>query len=96
MSYEGYKEGRHKSKGGLIRAFVKLEGNRIEDIAFSGDFFLFPETAIEQIAQSLKGANATSDSVLLAVRSVYESEGITAPGTAPEDFTISIMQAVES
>lgn len=29
MSYEGYKEGRHKSKGGLIRSFVKLEGNRI-------------------------------------------------------------------
>ena len=96
MSYEGYKEGRHKSKGGLIRSFVKLEGNQIEDIAFSGDFFLFPETAIEQIAQSLKGASATSDSVLSAVRSVYESEGITAPGTAPEDFTTSIMQAVES
>ena len=96
MSYEGYKQGIHKSKGGLIRSFVKLEGNRIEDIAFSGDFFLFPETAIEQIAQSLKGANATSDSILFAVRSVYESEGITAPGTAPEDFTTSIMQAVES
>jgi len=96
MSYEGYKQGRHKSKGGLIRAFVKLEGNKIEDIAFSGDFFLFPETAIEQIAQSLNGAKATSDSVLLAVRSVYESEGITAPGTAPEDFMTSIMQAVES
>ena len=68
MSYEGYKEGRHKSKGCLIRAFVKLEGNQIGDVAFSGDFFLFPETAIEQIAQSLKGANATSDSLLLAVR----------------------------
>jgi hypothetical protein len=50
MSYEGYKQGIHKSKCGLIRSFVKLEGNRIEDIAFSGDFFLFPETAIEQIA----------------------------------------------
>ena len=28
MSYEGYKQGRHKSKGGLIRSFVRLEGNR--------------------------------------------------------------------
>ena len=70
--------------------------NWIEDIAFSGDFFLFPETAIELIAQSLKGTNATSDSVLSAVRSVYESEGVTVPGTAPEDFTTSIMRAVES
>lgn len=96
MSYEGYKQGRHKSRGGLIRSFVKLEGNLIKDIAFSGDFFLFPETAIEQITQSLKGVSATSDSVLIAVRSVYESQGITAPGTAPEDFTTSIMQAVQS
>ena len=46
MIYEGYREGRHKSKGGLIHSFVKLEGSQIEDIAFSRDFFLFPETAI--------------------------------------------------
>jgi len=96
MSYEGYKQGRHKSKGGLIRSFVKLEGNRIKDIEFSGDFFLFPESAIESIAESLKETVADHDSVLSAVRSVYESEPITAPGTAPEDFVASIMQAVES
>lgn len=96
MSYEGYKEGRHKSKGGLIRSFVKLDEGKIRDIEFSGDFFLFPESAIEQIAESLIGADATSDSVLAAVRSAYESEGVTAPGTAPEDFTTSIMLAVEA
>ena len=96
MRYEGYKQGRQKSKGGLIRAFVKLKGNRIEDSAFSGDFFLFPETAIEQIAQSIKGANATLDTILSAVQSVYESEGVIAPGIASENFMTSIMQAVES
>ena len=96
MSYEGYKQGRYKSRGGLIRSFVRLEGNRIGDIAFSGDFFLFPETAIEQIVQSPKGVNANSDSILSALQSVYESGGITSPGTGPEDFMTSIMQAVES
>jgi hypothetical protein len=96
MSYEGYKQGRHKSKGGLIRSFVRLKGNTIEDISFSGDFFLFPESAIEQVIESLKGTAATYDSVLHAVRVAYDSEGVTAPGTAPEDFAISIMQAIES
>jgi len=96
MSYEGYKEGRHKSKGGLIRSFVKLDGNRIQDIEFSGDFFLFPETAIEKIAETLKGVYATSDSVLDAVRLAYDLEGIIAPGTVPEDFVTSIMLAVEA
>ena len=96
MSYEGYKQGRHKSKGGLIRSFVRLEGTKIKDIEFSGDFFLFPESAIESIVKSLKDAVADYESVLSAVQSVYESEPITAPGTAPEDFVASIMQAVES
>jgi len=96
MSYEGYKQGRHKSKGGLIRSFVRLDGNIIKDIEFSGDFFLFPESAIESIARSLKETVADYDSVLSAVQSVYESEPLTAPGTAPEDFAASIMRAVES
>ena len=96
MRYEGYKQGRHKSKGGLIRSFVRLEGNKIKDIEFSGDFFLFPESAIESIVESLKDAVADYDSVLSAVQSVYESEPITAPGTSPEDFAASIMQAIES
>jgi len=96
MSYEGYKQGRHKSKGGLIRSFVKLKDNTIEDISFSGDFFLFPESAIEQVIESLKGTAATYDSILQAVKMTYDSEGVTAPGTAPEDFAISVMQAIES
>ena len=96
MSYEGYKEGRHKSKGGLIRSFVKLDGNKIQDIEFSGDFFLFPESAIELIAGSLIGIDANSDSVLAAVRLAYESGSVTAPGTAPEDFATSIMQAIRA
>lgn len=96
MSYEGYKQGRHKSKGGLIRSFVKLKDNTIEDISFSGDFFLFPESAIELVIVFLKGTAATYDSVLHAVRVAYESERVTAPGTSPEDFAISIMQAIES
>ena len=90
MSYGGYKQGRLKSKGGLFRAFVKFEVNRIEDITFSGDFFLFPKIAIEQIALSLKAANTTSGSILSTVRSVYESEYTTAPWTAPQDFTTSL------
>ncbi|HIE32068.1 MAG TPA: hypothetical protein EYP67_06780 [Methanosarcinales archaeon] len=96
MSYEGYKQGRHKSKGGLIRSFVRLEGNIIKEIEFSGDFFLFPESAIETIVQSLKGTEADYDSVLSSVQSVYESGEMTAPGTSAEDFTASIMQAIES
>lgn len=96
MSYEEYNEGRHKSKGGLIRSFVKIKRDKIENIEFSGDFFLFPESAIEQITESLNGINIDFDSVLAAIQSVYKSEDVTAPGTTPQDFATSIMKAIDA
>ena len=94
MVLEDYQKGIHKSKGGVIRSFLKVDGGTITDITFSGDFFMFPEDAIDSIEEGLKGTAANNDAVLLAVEQVYESEHIQSPGTTPEDFTLSIMQAV--
>ena len=94
MVLEDYRKGIHKSKGGVIRSFLKVDGGNITDITFSGDFFMFPEDAIDSIEEGLKGTAANNDAVLLAVEQVYESEHIQSPGTTPEDFTLSIMQAV--
>lgn len=94
MVLEDYLKGIRKSRGGIIRSFLKVEGGLISDISFSGDFFLFPEDAIDQIILRLNGTEATEEAVLSAVKHVYESEGIQSPGTTPEDFTRSIMQAI--
>lgn len=94
MVLENYRKGIHKSKGGVIRTFLKVDGGTITDITFSGDFFLFPEDAIDRIEDVLKGTAATTAAVLLAVEQVYASEHIQSPGTTPGDFTRSIMQAV--
>jgi lipoate-protein ligase A len=94
MVLEDYLKGIHKSKGGIIRSFLKVDNGLILDISFSGDFFMFPEDAIDLIIDRLNGTAATEEAVLSAVREVYESEGVQSPGTTPEDFTISIMQAI--
>jgi lipoate-protein ligase A len=94
MVLEDYLKGIHKSKGGIIRSFLKVDNGLISDISFSGDFFMFPEDAIDVILAQLNGTAATEEAVLSAVREVYKSEGIQSPGTTPEDFTTSIMQAI--
>lgn len=94
MVLEDYRKGIHKSKGGVIRSFLKVDGGTITDITFSGDFFMFPEDAIDSIEEELKGTAANNNSVLSTVEQVYESEHIQSPGTTPKDFTLSIMQAV--
>lgn len=90
------KPGIHKSKGGLIRSFVIIENGRIRDITISGDFFLFPEEAIFRILENLKGTPAKRDALLENIEETYAKENIRSPGTAPIDFTESIMKALEA
>ncbi len=89
------KQGIHKSKGGLIRSFVRVEDGIIKDIEISGDFFLFPEEALYMILKQLKGTPADRDEIQKNIERIYEKERIQSPGTLPSDFTESIMKALE-
>jgi hypothetical protein len=89
------KVGIHKSKGGLIRAFVAVEKGIIREVSFSGDFFLFPEDAIFKLVEQLKGTPAQREDILKTIEETYEKENIQSPGTFPADFTESIMKALE-
>ena len=90
------KPGIHKSRGGLIRSFVFVENGRIKDITISGDFFLFPEEAVFKILDNLKGTPAKREDLLKNIEDTYAKENIQSPGTAPSDFTESIMKALEA
>jgi outer membrane protein assembly factor BamA len=96
MSLAGMRQGIHKSRGGLIRSFVKEKNDRIEDITFSGDFFLFPEEAIFSIIESLKGKMLKREEIVETITSVYRAKRVESPGTTPDDFAESILKALES
>lgn len=87
--------GIHKSKGGLIRSFVKVKNGKIEEISISGDFFLFPEEAFFRIAEELKGISTKREEIEKRIEEIYRREKIQSPGTTPSDFAISIMKALE-
>jgi hypothetical protein len=89
------KQGLHKSKGGLIRSFVRTENGIIKDISISGDFFLFPEDAFFKMIQELKGIPAIRNDIERKIQEVYIKENIQSPGTVPADFAESIMKALE-
>jgi hypothetical protein len=89
------KQGLHKSKGGLIRSFVKAENGIIKDISISGDFFLFPEDAFFKMIQVLKGIPAIREDIVQKIQEVYIKENIQSPGTLPADFAESIMKSLE-
>lgn len=88
-------QGIHKSKGGIIRSFVKAKNGIIEEISISGDFFMFPEEAFFEIAKGLKGTRAKREDVEKKIEEIYGKENIQSPGTSPSDFAESIMRSLE-
>ncbi|HDH41513.1 MAG TPA: lipoate--protein ligase family protein [Candidatus Altiarchaeales archaeon] len=88
-----YKQGLYKSAGGLIRVFLKEREGNIEDIIFTGDFFIFPEDSLDIMARSLKDVALNENKILDTIKKVYLKENIDSPGTTPEDFVSAIMAA---
>ncbi len=95
MNLSKTKQGLHKSRGGLIRSFVTEESGILKDITISGDFFLLPEEALFKIIEQLKGTPANREEIQKNIEKIYRNESIQSPGTAPADFTESIMKALE-
>ncbi|MEA3255334.1 MAG: lipoate protein ligase C-terminal domain-containing protein [Candidatus Altiarchaeota archaeon] len=90
-----YKQGLYKSTGGLIRVFLKEGGGRINEVLFTGDFFIFPEEALDIMARSLKGVTLNREAILDNIKEVYLREDIDSPGTTPKDFMNAVMAAIE-
>lgn len=76
--------GTHKAPGGLLRAAVEFDEERIASVSFSGDFFAYPPECISWLEQSLEGVWAFDAAYALA--QVYEAMPFETPGIGPEDW----------
>lgn len=86
----------YKVKGGkLIRIKLDKEGNKIEGVKITGDFFLHPEEVIEELERSLKGQPLREPDLRISVRSTLENMKATMLGASPEDLVRCIMMAGE-
>jgi lipoate-protein ligase A len=88
-------EGQYKAPGGLIRATVLTEGDRIGEVVLSGDMMVFPEAGLDNLAQRLAGAPRQREALADAVASAWESEGLEMPGVGPQDVAEAVQSAVE-
>jgi len=76
-------ERNYKAKKGLIRINMDVENNIIKYIKISGDFFMFPQDAINNFEKMLININVNN--VSNTVKKFY-CNGIITPGVEPEDF----------
>lgn len=81
-------------RGGLIRAVVLVEGDKIRDLLFSGNLLCSPVTALEEVEEALKGINLDKQKILAKIQSIYQKPNYQFTGTTPEDLLRLIWEAV--
>lgn len=86
-------EGTYKATGGLIRCVARVRADRLDDVAFSGDFTARPPTMLAELEASLRGT-AVSDAALAAcVEDYYTKARPEVPGVTPSDWVAAILRA---
>ena len=72
--------------GKLIAAEAEAEGGRIVRVKITGDFFMHPEEAIEDLEDSLTGVPVDKGSLEEAVNGFFGGRSIELIGVASGDF----------
>ena len=85
--------GEYKTPGGkMIVADFEVRDGRLVDVHISGDFFLYPETALKEINDALNGASIESD--LATIVAVSLSPGIEMLGFTPDAVAEAIRRGL--
>jgi lipoate-protein ligase A len=73
-----------KTEGGLIRADYEVKVGKLAHVSLSGDFFCYPEKAIEQLEGKLEGQPL--EEAIILIHQFYSKESIETPGISIEDW----------
>ena len=85
----------YKVPGGkLLRAKVETVEGRISFIQLTGDFFMQPETDLEELEARLRGSSPKS--VDCIVKDYFAEKQTMIAGACPTDFAYVINQAIKS
>jgi hypothetical protein len=82
----------YKAPKGMIKVELQISGNRISNISLGGDFFMYPEDALERLEQSLVGTKFERGELMKAVERFYES-GVQTPMVEPRHWVEAILRA---
>ncbi|MCD6474336.1 MAG: hypothetical protein J7K47_05485 [Thermoplasmata archaeon] len=81
----GILKGELKVKGGkLIKCTLELDEGKIKRIKITGDFFMYPEDAIEKLEKALQGIQFDEKEISRKVKEALN--GVELIGATMEDF----------
>jgi lipoate-protein ligase A len=73
----------HKAPGGLLRATLELRDGRLAQVSLTGDFFCYPQNAVEKLEEMLEGVPLAKASEVLEA---FYASGVETPGVTAADW----------
>ena len=87
----------YKVPGGkLLRAKVEVEDEKIGFIQLTGDFFMQPETDLEELEARLIGCPTDAAAVEKAITGFFSAKRTVMAGACPADFAHVVNQAIKA
>jgi len=81
-------------KGKLVVVDLEIERDALRDVRISGDFFLYPEEALEPLTASLEGAPAGEDEDVYERRvAAAVPDGAELLGFSPRAVAVAVVRA---
>ncbi|MCA1725210.1 MAG: hypothetical protein LC748_13365 [Thermomicrobia bacterium] len=93
---EARMHGEYKTPGGkLVVVDYTVREGRLADVAVTGDFFLYPEEALDTITHALTGLppNLPADEIAALIH-MNVGDGVTFLGFSPEAIGIAVTRAM--
>lgn len=81
----------YKAPGGLIRTTAIEDNGYFREVHFSGDFFLYPASALAPLEVSLEGISARAEYIEACIKDFYRSNKVETPGVTAADFTAALV-----
>ena len=87
----------YKVPGGkLLRVKLEVEAGKITFLQLTGDFFMQPETDLEELEVQLIGSPVGFATIESAVHGFFSKKKTVITGASPSDFAYVIKHAVKS
>lgn len=83
--------GAWKARGGLVRAEAILEGGTLSTVRITGDFFIYPPEALEDLERALEGKAAERHAIEEAAATVLDRDDVEAVGFGSSDVANALL-----
>ncbi len=88
----GILKGELKVRGGkLVKCHLMIKEGKIDEIRFTGDFFMYPEEKIEELEKELRGIEFNEGKIKNAMTRFFKDVEVL--GACADDFVAVVMNA---